>query len=73
MSSLDLKKRGGGVPVVVQRKRIRLASMRMQVRSMASLSGLRNQCCLELWCGSQMWLGSGIFVAVAEAIRYSSN
>ena len=32
--------------------------MRLRVRSLASLSGLRIQCCLELWCGSQMRLGS---------------
>ena len=28
------------------------------------LSGLRIQCCHELQCRSQMWLGSGIAVAV---------
>ena len=28
----------------------RLASMRTRVRSLASLSGLRIQCCRELWC-----------------------
>ena len=51
-----------GVPVVAQQKRIQLASMRMQVQSLASLSGLRIQCCCELWCGSQMWLGSCVAV-----------
>ena len=35
-------------------------SMRMQVGSLASLSGLRIWCCHELWCRSQMWLGSGV-------------
>ena len=34
------------------------------VRSLASLSGLRIQCCHELGCRSKMWLGSGIAVAV---------
>ena len=29
-------------------------SMRMQFRSLASLGGLRTQCCLELQCRSQM-------------------
>ena len=39
----------------------------MQVRSQASLSGLKIQCCRELWCRSQMQLGSSIAVAVAKA------
>ena len=34
------------------------------VRSLASLSGLRIWCCCELWCRSQMLLGSCIAVAV---------
>ena len=32
--------------------------LRMQVRSLALLRGLRIQCCNELWCRSQTWLGS---------------
>ena len=55
-----------GVPVVAQQKHIRLAAMRLRVRSLASLSGLRIRCCLScgvacrrsfdlvllwLWCG----------------------
>ena len=47
---LKEKKKNEGVPTVVQWKRIRLVSMRMQVRSLASLSGLRIQHCCELWC-----------------------
>ena len=39
-----------GVPIVAQGKQIRLASMRMQVRSLALLSGLRIWHCCELWC-----------------------
>ena len=35
-----------------------------QFRSLALLSGLRIQRCYELWCRSQMRLGSGIAVAV---------
>ena len=46
-----------GVPMVVQRKRIRLVSMRMRVRSLALLSGLGIQYCCELWYRSQMQLG----------------
>ena len=43
---------------MVQRKRIRLGTMGLRVRFMASLSGLRIQCCCELWCSSQTWLRS---------------
>ena len=39
--------------------------MRMKAGSLASLSGLRVQHCRELWCRSQMWLGSGFAVAMA--------
>ena len=52
-----------GVPVVVQWKRIRLGTMRFWVRSLASLSGLGIQCCRELWCRSQTWLGSPVAMA----------
>ena len=37
-----------GVSVVVQWKRTRLVSMRMRIQSLASLRGLRIQCCCEL-------------------------
>ena len=47
--------------------------MRMQVRSLASLSGLRILHCCELWCRSQTQLGSGVAVAVTSAGNYSSN
>ena len=43
-----------GVPVVAQQKRIQLVPMRMQVQSLASLSGWRIWCCHELWCSSDM-------------------
>ena len=42
--------------------RIQLISKKMQVRSLASLSGLRSRYCHK--CGSQMWLRSGVAVAV---------
>ena len=42
-------------------------SMRLQVQSLASLSGLRIQGCCELWCRLQTRFGSGIAVAVVEA------
>ena len=42
---------------------IQIGTMRLQIRSLASLSGLRIWHCHELWCWSQTWLGSGIAVA----------
>ena len=47
--------------------------MRMQVWYLAFLSGLRIQCCRELWCRSQMRLGSGTAVAVAVAVAGSCS
>ena len=47
--------------------------MRTQVRSLASLSGLRIQRCGELWCRSQARLGPGVAVAAGQAGGYSSN
>ena len=38
-----------GVPVVAQQKQIRLRTMRLWVRPLASLSGLRIWCYCELW------------------------
>ena len=38
------------VPFVAQQKCIQLGTMRLQVRSLAWRSGLRIQCCPELWC-----------------------
>ena len=42
----------------------RLGSMRICVWFLASLTGLRIQCCCELWCRSQTRLGSCIAWAV---------
>ena len=56
-----------GVPVVAPQKRIRLGTMRLLVRSLASLSGLKIWCCCELWCRSQTQLRSGVAAAVAVA------
>ena len=50
-----------------------LVSMRTQVRSLVLLSGLRIQCCCELWYRLQTWFGSHVAVAVVQAGRYSSN
>ena len=58
---------------MAQRKQIGLGTMRLRVRSLASLRGLGIQCCPELWCRSQTQLGSHVAVAVVEAGGYSSN
>ena len=57
-----------GVPNVAQGKQIRLAYMRTQVQSLASLSGLWIQHCRELLCRSQTQLEFHIAVAVAVAV-----
>ena len=43
---------------MVQRKRIRLGTVRFGVQSLASLSGLKIWCYCELWRRLQRWLGS---------------
>ena len=53
-----------GVPIMAQWRRIQLGTMRLWVRSLASLSGLRIWGCRELWYRSQTLLRSGIAVAV---------
>ena len=60
-------------PLWLRALRTQLVSMRMQVLLLASLSGLRIRRCHELWCRSQMQLGSGVAVAVAWAGGYSSD
>ena len=69
----DIRFQIGGVPVVVQWKQIRLGTMRLRVRSLALLHGLRIQCCRELWGRLQMRLGSHVAVAVVWAGGYSSD
>ena len=44
---------------------IRLGTMGFRVRSLALLSRLGIRRCRELWCGSQMQLGSCVAVALA--------
>ena len=48
---------------MAQWRQIQLGAMRLWVRSLVLLSGLRIQCCHGLWCGSQMRLRSGVAVA----------
>ena len=73
ISSDDSKGKLGGVPVVVQWKGIRLGTMRLQVRSLALLSGLRIWHCHELWCRSKTWLRSGIAVSCGVGCRPGSD
>ena len=47
--------------------------MRLQVPSLALLSGLRIQHCRELWCRLQTWLRSRVAVGLVQASGYSSD
>ena len=58
---------------MMQWKRIQQGTMRFQVPPLASLSGLKIWHCCELWCSSQMWLGSCVAVAVASSYSSSST
>ena len=62
-----------GVPIMAQQKWIQLGTMRLQVLSLALLSGLRFWCCHELWCRWKMRLGYCIAVAVSVSGSCSSN
>ena len=64
VSHLAVKNSAAGVPLVEEWKWVWWGTMGLQVQFLASLSGLRIRHCHELWCRSQMWLGSGIAVAV---------
>ena len=70
-SSIRLRYTCWEVSIVAQQKRICLASMKMQVRSLALPSEIRIWLCHELQCRLQAWLGSCVAVAVASS--YSSN
>ena len=62
-----------GVPVVAQRKGIRLVSTRMRVGSLALISELRIWRCRELWCSLQTWLSLVLLLhrpAAAALIRF---
>ena len=58
---------------MAQQLQTELVSMRLWVRSLALLSGLKIQHCRELWYRPQTRLGSHIVVTVAEASSCSSN
>ena len=70
---IQYKSHQPGVPVMAQRKRIGLGTMKLWVGSLASLSGLRIPHCSELWCRSQTQLGSDVAVAVVQAHCCSSD
>ena len=57
---------------MAQQEQIWLVSMRMQVRSLASLSGLGIQRCSELWCKLQMQLRSCVAVVQASSCSFPS-
>ena len=59
--------------IVAQRKLIQLGTVKLWVRSLASLSGLRIWHCHELGCRLQIWLGSCVAVAVVWAGSCSSD
>ena len=48
-----LRRQVSGVPTVAQRVKNRLVSVRMQVQSSASLTGLRSRHCPKPWC--KLW------------------
>ena len=62
-----------GVSIVAQQKRIQPETMRLPVKSLASLSGLRIQRCRELQCRLKTQLSFGVAVAVVQAGSCSSN
>ena len=49
-----------GVPIVMQWKQIRVGTMRLRVRSLAFLSGLRIQHRHELWWVTQLRSGAAV-------------
>ena len=66
-------KENPGVHVMAHQYGAQLVSVRMWVRSLASLSGLRIRHDRELWCRSQRWLRSCVAVAVVQVSSCSSD
>ena len=60
-------------PLWLRGLRAQLVSVRTQVQSLASFSGLRIWRCHELWCRLQTQLRSGVAVAVVQAGSCSSD
>ena len=61
-----------GVPIVAQRVK-NLITMRIRVRCLALLSGLRIKRCHKLWCRWQIWLGPSVGMALVWASSCSSD
>ena len=61
------------LPLCCRGNQLHCVSMRMQVQSLASLSGSGIWHCHELRCRSKMRFGSGIAVAVVWAASCSSS
>ena len=59
-----LKIRMIGIPVVAQQLTNPNSIHEVPALVPTLISELRIQCCCKLWCSSQMWLGSGVTVAV---------
>ena len=72
-AGLPLKQWLSGVPVVVWCVKNTAKTCKDAGLILASLSGLRIWGCHKLRCRSQMWLRSGVAVAVVQACRCSSN
>ena len=64
---IQMKGKTSGVPIVAQWLTNPTRNHEVVGSILASLSGLRIRHCHELWCRSQMWLGSHVAVAVAVA------
>ena len=47
----------------------RLVSVRTELRSLASISGLRIWCCREPWCGLQTLLGCGCGSGIGQRLQ----
>ena len=58
---------------MAQQKQTQLVAIRTRVRPRASLSGLKDLHCRELQHRLQMWLRSGVALAVAQAGSCSSD
>ena len=65
MKILMFKNQKQGVPIVAQWVKNLTSIHKIWVRSLASPSGLRIQCCRKLWYRSQVQCRSGVAVAVA--------
>ena len=60
-------------PLWLSGLRTQHSDVRMQVQSLASISGLRIQCYYKLWHSLQMWLRPHVAVAVVQACSCRSS